>query len=411
MIRLVAVWFIVGSLAATAHAAPEPAFEIERAKVFIESGAIEDKDVTMDPCPANDAPGVVRVPIHAADEPVRVRLEVKGDAATDGWSIAVESSPPNGWKVSAGDAERERGETPIWSDTVRGSNKAVVLRRETRGAPCPSVRITGLFLPYKPSQPSSRIGQKDLWTMEHVLRDHLGPASLPTWANAVGRIRFISDADKRGYFCTGFLVTERVLLTNHHCLGTPGQAASAEVDFGYDTVDTPPAETVRVSMLLVADRERDYALCLLKRPVRRGVLMMAAAAPGAKPLVVLQHPEGLIKHVSINDCAAAQEDVSGLGPGKTDFSHRCDTEPGSSGSPVQDAASGWVVGLHHLGVMAGTTDPTNQAVNMAEVLKHIHDRLTEIEARRRGLSKELTPVLKAALERGAAAAPNTASAP
>ena len=43
----------------------------------------------------------------------------------------------------------------------------------------------------------------------------------------------------------------------------------------------------------------------------------------------------------------------------SDFGHLCDTLGGSSGSPVMDWQSGFVV-LHHFGFVSASSDPVNQ---------------------------------------------------
>jgi V8-like Glu-specific endopeptidase len=55
---------------------------------------------------------------------------------------------------------------------------------------------------------------------------------------------------------------------------------------------------------------------------------------------------------------------------KSDIAHTCDTEHGSSGSPLLNLA-GSVVGLHHFGVAEGPYWNENRAVRMAEILKNL----------------------------------------
>ena len=185
------------------------------------------------------------------------------------------------------------------------------------------------------------------------------PAGMADWAGAIARIRFVSDADGLGYFCTGFLVTPRLMLTNQHCLGSEREAQSAELDFDYDR-DGARAETMRVRTLVRTNEGLDYSLVELEAATKRTPLTMAAiglpkpagdakvAAPKTT-LVIVQHPSGKIKHASIVDCIPLAVDV----PGVTASVHRLRTplryRRWKLGSPVHQLPSGFVVGLHHWG--------------------------------------------------------------
>ena len=54
-----------------------------------------------------------------------------------------------------------------------------------------------------------------------------------------------------------------------------------------------------------------------------------------------------------------------------DFYHLCDTEGGESGSPVIDAATGRVVGLHYYGITGTSNNGRNLAVNINAILDYI----------------------------------------
>ena len=60
---------------------------------------------------------------------------------------------------------------------------------------------------------------------------------------------------------------------------------------------------------------------------------------------------------------------AGNAPG-TDLSHSCDTEGGSSGSPVF-TAQGKVIALHHFGIGGAFPDRT-RAVLMTRILADLH---------------------------------------
>ena len=162
-----------------------------------------------------------------------------------------------------------------------------------------------------------------------------------------------------GYVCTGFLVSDRGVLTNHHCLeksidyqrtkDEPAISCSdIEVQFGFDLQPSPRA-SVRLSCrgVLARDAPLDFALLEVDQgATRRPVLALAPRAPASpEPVYVIHHPAGLAKKVSAG-CQAfvvAEDRIE----------HDCSTVGGSSGSPML-AKDGMVVALHNEGAYPRT---------------------------------------------------------
>lgn len=165
--------------------------------------------------------------------------------------------------------------------------------------------------------------------------------------------------------CTAFRVgTGNRLLTNHHCLASTGQARRTEVWFNYQCSSCGgwgvfrPTK-VRGDQVLDTDQVLDFTLFtvdnfaaveqfgqleLESRPTRSG-----------EELYIPQHPAGQPTRVAINSdrdpagrCAVANPRAHGYG-WYTDVSYYCDTQGGSSGSPVLSRNTHRVVALHHLG--------------------------------------------------------------
>jgi V8-like Glu-specific endopeptidase len=294
----------------------------------------------------------------------------------------------------------------VWSDAIRGGAKSVILTRERADSRCPSVRISGLLIDAVQSSPSSIIKPDDLRPLlsqqSVLIQRNIDPAQTTAWAKSIARLRYVSDLDGFGYFCTGFLVTPRLLLTNEHCLRTQSEARSAEADFDFDS-DAAPPQTIRVKSLVRASFELDYALVELRKTTTgRTPLTLAAVSYMPKPeMVIVQHPSGKVKHASIVDCLADRNDVAGTTESHTDFTHRCDTEGGSSGSPVHHLASGHVVGLHHFGVPEDEPNGRNQAVKITDVLNDLQKPAVrkEIASRHSHLANEIQAFVDAALAR------------
>ncbi|MFH0521518.1 trypsin-like peptidase domain-containing protein [Streptomyces sp. M41] len=164
---------------------------------------------------------------------------------------------------------------------------------------------------------------------------------------------------------TGFLVSPRLLMTNHHVLPDAEFAGSCFAEFEAQVgVDNVPEDVVRVEFapdaLFLAHEPLDYALVALA-PVDGdeppgGVFGWNRLSARTGKLVqgelvnIVGHPNGRLKEVALRD--------NRLLTRLDDFLHyQTDTEPGNSGSPVFNDQ--WeVVALHHMGVPE--TDPNGR---------------------------------------------------
>ncbi len=166
---------------------------------------------------------------------------------------------------------------------------------------------------------------------------------------AVGRVVIGANA---GYG-TGFLIAERVLMTNNHVLATPAEAAGSSVQFNYEERDDgavrPRTYPLSPDQLFITSKSLDYSIVAVggaKAPgATHGVLPLIAAMGKAMVgewLNIVQHPEGETKRIAIRENRLSDE--------LPRFLHYvADTNPGSSGSPVLNDQ--WeVVALHHSGV-------------------------------------------------------------
>ncbi|GAA1627036.1 hypothetical protein GCM10009733_024720 [Nonomuraea maheshkhaliensis] len=156
---------------------------------------------------------------------------------------------------------------------------------------------------------------------------------------------------------TGFLVSPRLLLTNHHVFPDAGVARSAIVEFDAQvTVDNTPEVSRRFVLdpdaFFVADQALDFALAPVVpdatgRPVGETFGWNRLSVQTGKlvigePVNIIGHPSGRLKEISIreNRLEARLDDF---------LQYQTDTEPGSSGSPVFNDQ--WeVTALHHSGV-------------------------------------------------------------
>jgi hypothetical protein len=164
--------------------------------------------------------------------------------------------------------------------------------------------------------------------------------------------------------CTAFRVGEsNRLLTNHHCFTESWEAQATEVWFGYDCtacgVDIANAPVkVHGSEVLATSKSLDYTLFSVdgfERVKRFGHLELAEEpAKRDDPIYIPQHPAGRPSEIAMEssvdggNCVVKNATYDGYVVG-SDISYYCDTEFGSSGSPVLSRDTHEVVALHHFG--------------------------------------------------------------
>ena len=228
------------------------------------------------------------------------------------------------------------------------------------------------------------------------------PSYILQLGSPVARLRI--KTGKGQALCTGFLVSDDLMLTNYHCISTSIQAVNTRADFGYDKSDTP-GNVFMIQGIVVENSDTAFDYVLVRVLGNPGQTYSHVALPllgssffpvEAPPLgslnfsgnngklLVIEHPGGGPKMVSITDCEVAGDKIAGVDPQElSDFGHLCDTLGGSSGSPVFSIGDNTLVGLHHLGFVKGGTpnDPlVNQAVYIGYVLEDIKKQAPAVYA-------------------------------
>ncbi|MGP6086873.1 SH3 domain-containing protein [Antarctobacter jejuensis] len=188
---------------------------------------------------------------------------------------------------------------------------------------------------------------------------------------AVGRLDILTDTGV--YPCTAFIVDEKHILTNHHCV--PGildneRAGATRIDSvmfiaGYRQtgVDAGTRRYTVIPTPVETSKALDYAVLeVIGDPSADfGKLELTAVQPRDNdPYWVIGHPMGEAQRISREKCRANSPALS-----NKQLLHTCDTLPGNSGSPVIDASLQKVVGLHHAG---SNRDAVNYAIPMSDIL-------------------------------------------
>jgi V8-like Glu-specific endopeptidase len=256
---------------------------------------------------------------------------------------------------------------PFWTGIIPGDIAVVEVRAS---APPPGLKfaIRRAVLEQEGQKMLSVIGDPDFEPAYRLPEPDLAVAS------AVGKVHFIKGG--KASSCTGFLISDDLLLTNEHCVNSQIICNQTVVLFGYQRKDDGTflhGAQYACSEYRASQYDRDFSLLRLKdRPGSdarwQALRLCDREVSTGEPLFIVQHPSGRPKEF-VKDCHVAKTPADGRKNvvELVDFSHDCDTERGSSGSPVLDAHRD-VVGLHHLGKTTGEYREVNRAVRMHEVL-------------------------------------------
>lgn len=344
--------------------------EDERSKVLTTVGEVREVSIRL--FPLDQGLGVVFR--HQIDEPgaLFLRLSVTVGRPGEAWGLRVlDGNGETAWSTWSGAAPLGR----FWTGEVSGS-RAIIEVHSSRPANPLELEVDRIAIGSDPITPVSIVGPNQL-TPIGVQDDWI-----VALGRSVARLRFIGDGGGM-FVCSAFIVTPDLLLTNQHCIATESERGSALVDFDYDT-EAPPGLTLNLSELVATDFDLDYSLVRLSQRVSRQPLQLSTVRPPEdRDLLIIEHPSGEPKQVSILDCEVCGATVSGRGGGPTDFGHSCDTKGGSSGSPVLDFDNRTVVGLHHLGISQGSSQLFNRATHIDLVLADLDpDIRVELESPR-----------------------------
>jgi V8-like Glu-specific endopeptidase len=180
-------------------------------------------------------------------------------------------------------------------------------------------------------------------------------------ARPIGRIdvvlRHRRTGEEIGASCTGSLLADNYILTNHHCLPAEGEfeAVKASILFDYLALDGNAAKRYVIAVRPTEwSATLDYALVEAEgepNAVYGAVKLQFARGLPGQSLMVIHHPLGRPKMMSRFRCLALREQ-----PDATELRHRCDTLGGSSGSLAFNT-HGEIVALHK----EGGLDPKDQS--------------------------------------------------
>jgi endonuclease G len=175
----------------------------------------------------------------------------------------------------------------------------------------------------------------------------------------VGRIIVKQGGSKVG-FATGFLVSEKLLLTNWHVFRDSNSVGDSEVQFDYELdVEGKPKRHISFrldpSLFYHSSQQLDYCFVGVQSMDTEGIVKLSSRGyiyldpalgklgnEREEALNIVHHPNGDFMQLSIRENLFTNIT-------STSVWYETDTAPGSSGSPVFNDQ--WqVVALHHMGV-------------------------------------------------------------
>lgn len=185
-------------------------------------------------------------------------------------------------------------------------------------------------------------------------------------------------------FCSGFRIGPDLFMTNYHCW----EAYQCDLQFhmGYET-DRPEAEQGKwkCKEVLIKYEKFDFAIYRVEPigEIPTGVDFATAELSMQKlevglPLLVAGHPSARPKEFDLSDDChlTLAEPIDWYD--RLNIQHKCDTEGGSSGSPVIDRASGRVIGIHW--GATGGSELGNHAIPMFLLLPYVKEQLPDLYA-------------------------------
>jgi V8-like Glu-specific endopeptidase len=217
------------------------------------------------------------------------------------------------------------------------------------------------------------------------------------WVNVVG--------GRPAGYGTGFMISPRLLITNHHVLGDAATARSSIAEFNYQrlvdgTLAVSKSFQFDPAVFFYADRDLDYAVVAVRETSDNGGALSEfgynllseeeGKAIAAQCANIIQHPGGEAKQISLRE-----NQIVDVLP---NFLHyETDTAPGASGAAVYNDR--WeVVALHHSGVPKRTPDGqilaadgtlwrpemgddrikwiANEGVRVSRIIKHLREQIT-----------------------------------
>jgi endonuclease G len=208
------------------------------------------------------------------------------------------------------------------------------------------------------------IGRNDLVRINYLERGLMA-------ARAVCRISVSDEFGGGGAWATGFLITPRLMMTNHHVIGSADMARRSVAEFGYERDAGGQFRVSRRFRLeperaFIADKPLDFAIVAVQETSEDGTCSLADygfvrliperdKVEEMEFVTIIQHPNGDEKYIAVRENEVIKRGEPGNAARDDLLWYASDTAPGSSGSPAFNDS--WqVVALHHSGIPVMKTE-------------------------------------------------------
>ena len=200
--------------------------------------------------------------------------------------------------------------------------------------------------------------------------------------------RSVGHLKKKDGRCIGFLISQNIILTNYHCVEDVDLAKTVKINFNFQK-KRKKQETFECPHLLGNNQDLDYSLIGCKgRPGEKYGFLKLSQNEGLPHdnIYVIHHncdfktekkcfPNKVISRGQIVDHPRYQRGYW--------LNHTADTLGGSSGSPILDAQTNKVIGIHSKGHYKKDSKPSgrgivNSAFKMNLILQDIKERFPQI---------------------------------
>jgi V8-like Glu-specific endopeptidase len=199
----------------------------------------------------------------------------------------------------------------------------------------------------------------------------------------VARLSFQSGGGS--FVCTGWLAAgsnASTMVTNNHCFSNQSEVNTVQARFNYQRTTctgttTAATTTYAGGTFLRTHSGLDYTLFTLQgnpEATWGEYVATTKTPPVGLNINFPQHPGGGLKRIAFwkDSAQTLRCNVStananyGGATANSQMGYSCDSEGGSSGSPVMDAGTGRIIGLHHFGGVS-----SGSCLNSATQMKNV----------------------------------------
>jgi hypothetical protein len=365
-------------LLAELFAPPSPAQPCDGTKLVTELGRRAQVPAAFAPLGG----GVVAYPAVAQNDAryIRVRFTVRNIPDCD-WFFTVRDTAHRPIQVFA--REHFRDTDTRWTLRVEGPQALFDM------APCDGGRAPEVAFVEYIWMPA--VAKNPYYSLQDKLPAYRPITAVDTSLRRLGDVVgfVVSSFDRTSWVCSAVMLTPDLLLTNWHCGAPPELPDNAfwSADIRRDTLidlsfdgDSRSRELQVSGVAIKPHKVLDFVVLRTTAvdalgPVRPVRVALADPVAGER-IRIVHHPAGQVKQLSWNCTVVNADHGDWQNTGtKSEFTHVCDTESGSSGAPVLNA-DGDLVGLHHLGFdfdpkKCVQIDRVNKAVKISAILAAI----------------------------------------